>query len=320
MLRNRKRPKHYGFVRNPGTTSVGFGRRGTPDGRRSSLPFRAVAAGAADPGGLAAPQRVGRAARGPALRGLRLQPARGLPGGRQGLAQFMPSTARSYGLRAPFDPEQSIDAQARLMRDLLRRFASVPLALAAYNAGPAAVARCGCIPPYAETQAYISRILGLFGGAGDPPLPSFGVHLVEYAHRYGARPRRRHRGAVGGWWAPGGPSDRRGVNQSDVEEPSDLADDGEWIKVDVERAEAHLRAHEGRDRRLSAADMRSLRGAGCSAARGRHEPAAGGQGDAQCAASGTFGKCAARDGKPASNGSRRDDTGGRTHGLAAVQT
>ena len=64
------------------------------------------------------------------------------------------------------------------MRDLLRRFASVPLALAAYNAGSAAVARCGCIPPYAETQAYVSRILGLLGGAGDLPVPRFGVHLV----------------------------------------------------------------------------------------------------------------------------------------------
>ena len=47
----------------------------------------------------------------------------------------MPGTARLYGLRDPFDPEAAIDAQAHLMHDLLRRFGSVPLALAAYNAG-----------------------------------------------------------------------------------------------------------------------------------------------------------------------------------------
>jgi soluble lytic murein transglycosylase-like protein len=53
------------------------------------------------------------------------------------------------------------------MHDLLRQFGSVPLALAAYNAGPGAVQRCGCIPPYPETKAYVAKILGLLGGAGD---------------------------------------------------------------------------------------------------------------------------------------------------------
>jgi len=87
--------------------------------------------------------------------------------GAQGIAQFMPGTARSYGLSNPYDATESIDAQAHLMRDLLRRFASVPLALAAFNAGPGAVARCGCIPPYPETQGYVARILGLLKGFGD---------------------------------------------------------------------------------------------------------------------------------------------------------
>jgi soluble lytic murein transglycosylase-like protein len=86
--------------------------------------------------------------------------------GAQGIAQFIPSTAAAYGLRNPFDAEASINAQAHLMRDLLRQFASVPLALAAYNAGPGAVARCGCVPPYPETQAYVAKILALLGGAG----------------------------------------------------------------------------------------------------------------------------------------------------------
>ena len=89
--------------------------------------------------------------------------------GAQGIAQFMPGTAQAYGITDPFDPAQSIDAQAQLMRDLLRRFASVPLALAAYNAGPARVAACGCIPTIPETQAYVAKILGLLGGAGEGP-------------------------------------------------------------------------------------------------------------------------------------------------------
>src|SRR5207245_10401898 len=83
--------------------------------------------------------------------------------GARGIAQFMPGTARIYGLANPFDAPASISAQAHLMRDLLRRFGSVSLALAAYNAGAAPVAACGCIPPYPETQSYVHRILGLMG-------------------------------------------------------------------------------------------------------------------------------------------------------------
>jgi hypothetical protein len=102
------------------------------------------------------------------------------PAGAQGIAQFMPGTARALGLADPFDPARAIDAQAHLMRDLLRRFASVPLALAAYNAGPGAVAACMCIPPYPETRGYVARILGLLGGAGDLPAGAgLEVRLVE---------------------------------------------------------------------------------------------------------------------------------------------
>jgi soluble lytic murein transglycosylase-like protein len=100
--------------------------------------------------------------------------------GARGIAQFMPGTARAYGLANPFDAAASIDAQAHLMRDLLRSFASVSLALAAYNAGPAPVERCGCVPAFPETQAYVARILGLMGGAGaSPPDASFEVRLIS---------------------------------------------------------------------------------------------------------------------------------------------
>src|SRR3712207_9089358 len=80
------------------------------------------------------------------------------PAGAMGIAQFMPGTARAYGLADPFDAEKAIDAQAHLMHDLLRQFGKIPLALAAYNAGPGAVQRCGCIPPFPETRGYVARI------------------------------------------------------------------------------------------------------------------------------------------------------------------
>ncbi len=105
-------------------------------------------------------------------------PNAGSPAGAQGIAQFMPSTAAAYGLRNPYDPIEAIDAQAHLMSDLLRQFGDPSLALAAYNAGPAPVEACDCIPDYPETQAYVSRILALLDGNGVLMVPSFEVRLV----------------------------------------------------------------------------------------------------------------------------------------------
>ena len=103
------------------------------------------------------------------------------PAGAEGIAQFMPGTAEAYDLDNPFDPVEAIDAQAHLMSDLLRQFGGkVALALAAYNAGPGAVERYGGVPPYPETRAYVAKILGLLGGAGDLPVAGgFEVRLVE---------------------------------------------------------------------------------------------------------------------------------------------
>lgn len=105
-------------------------------------------------------------------------PTAGSPAGAQGIAQFMPGTAASYGLTNPYDPVAAIDAEAHLMSDLLHQFGSPELALAAYNAGPAPVEGCHCIPPFPETQAYVTRILALIGGAGAIAMPSFEVRLV----------------------------------------------------------------------------------------------------------------------------------------------
>ena len=102
------------------------------------------------------------------------------PAGAQGIAQFMPGTARAYGLTDPFDADRAIDAQARLMRDLLVRFGGkLAPALAAYNAGPGAVERYGGMPPFAETRGYVAKILGLLGGAGQIAVPAMTIGLVE---------------------------------------------------------------------------------------------------------------------------------------------
>lgn len=158
-------PWHFGYIRNPGSASVGFGAAG--DGR-SALPSFVPARFAPAISSAAQRWNVGAALLAAQLYAeSNFNPYSVSSAGAQGIAQFMPGTARSYGLRNPFDARAAIDAQAHLMHDLLRRFASVPLALAAYNAGPGAVAGCGCIPPYPETRGYVARILGLLRGAGD---------------------------------------------------------------------------------------------------------------------------------------------------------
>jgi soluble lytic murein transglycosylase-like protein len=77
-----------------------------------------------------------------------------------GLMQVMPATARQYGLRNPYDPVANIEAGSRHLKSLLDRL-PLTLALAAYNAGEATVQRFRGVPPYAETEKYVSTILAL---------------------------------------------------------------------------------------------------------------------------------------------------------------
>lgn len=85
------------------------------------------------------------------------------PKGAQGLMQLMPGTAALMGVRNPFDPEQNIAGGVGYLRYCLDRFQyNVPLAVAAYNAGPAAVAKFASIPPYSETQQFVQNVLGTY--------------------------------------------------------------------------------------------------------------------------------------------------------------
>ncbi len=79
--------------------------------------------------------------------------------GATGLAQLMPGTAAALGVD-PADPHQNLEGGARYLRMMYDKFGSWRLALAAYNAGPAAVEQHDGIPPYTETKNYVIAILG----------------------------------------------------------------------------------------------------------------------------------------------------------------
>jgi soluble lytic murein transglycosylase-like protein len=82
------------------------------------------------------------------------------PVGAQGLMQLMPRTARGLGVSDSYDPVQNIDGGTHFLADLLHRFnGDTRLALAAYDAGPTAVERYHGVPPYAETQNYVTWVL-----------------------------------------------------------------------------------------------------------------------------------------------------------------
>ena len=82
--------------------------------------------------------------------------------GAMGLMQLMPDTARQYAVANPYEPKSNLEAGIKYLKSLLDQF-ELPIALAAYNAGEAAVRRFNGIPPYPETQKYVADILKLVG-------------------------------------------------------------------------------------------------------------------------------------------------------------
>lgn len=87
--------------------------------------------------------------------------------GAMGLMQIMPSVAREYNVRNAYDPQANITAGVLRLKSLIDKWGT-ELGLAAYNAGEAAVMRYGGVPPYRETQSYVSRILSLIGQRRQP--------------------------------------------------------------------------------------------------------------------------------------------------------
>jgi len=83
--------------------------------------------------------------------------------GAMGLMQLMPATAKRFAVADPYNPRQNIEGGIKYLKVLLDRFPTVALALAAYNAGEAAVDRFAGIPPYSETRDYVARILRNLG-------------------------------------------------------------------------------------------------------------------------------------------------------------
>jgi soluble lytic murein transglycosylase-like protein len=83
--------------------------------------------------------------------------------GAKGVMQLMPFTSKRLNVSDPFDPIENIEGGIRYIKELLRTFdGDVTRAVAAYNAGPAAVKKYGGIPPYQETRVYVRRVLNLY--------------------------------------------------------------------------------------------------------------------------------------------------------------
>jgi soluble lytic murein transglycosylase-like protein len=96
--------------------------------------------------------------------------------GAKGLMQIMDFNSRAMGVTNPFDPAQNIDAGARMLKGHVARYGELPKALAAYNAGGPTVDKYGGVPPFRETQTYVTRVLDALRGYQSSSADSKGVN------------------------------------------------------------------------------------------------------------------------------------------------
>ena len=224
-------PWHFGYTLNPSRAS----QRETATARRACRTARCRAScRRGSPRCCAAPRSAGTCRR-------RCSPRRSTPSrastrsrarrpGAQGIAQFMPATARAFGLANPFDAEQAIDAQAHLMRDLLRQFGSrAARARRLQRRARARVGAAGASRTIPETRGYVARILGLMSGAGPAASrPATATRSrsgwcgdVATIASHGLRARRSprpaaHRRARSCAWSSAGHPRRAGTRQATV--------------------------------------------------------------------------------------------------------
>ncbi|EIF35532.1 soluble lytic murein transglycosylase-like protein [Burkholderia sp. Ch1-1] len=105
------------------------------------------------------------------------------PKGATGLMQLMPGTGARHGASNLFDPRQNIAAGARYLKELMRQFGELPLALAAYNAGEGAVQKYGGrIPPYAETMSYVPKVIARYRWYQDASFSADTVSVQTVPH------------------------------------------------------------------------------------------------------------------------------------------
>ena len=128
------------------------------------LPQRAVEPGPDVPLGRCDLRRVPDAAGRRGQDGVRFQPFSRELGRRRGIDADHADDGQGLGREPHAIRQQAIDGAAQILSGDIAKFGSVPLALAAYNAGAGAVEQYGGIPPYAETQDYVNTIMGLVGG------------------------------------------------------------------------------------------------------------------------------------------------------------
>jgi Transglycosylase SLT domain len=113
------------------------------------------------------------------------------PKNAKGLMQLIPETAARFGVRSPYDPAQNVRGGTAYLQWLLAYYqGDVTLAVAAYNAGEAAVNRYRGVPPYAETRAYVRKVIDLFGSYIHPFDPSVTAPSPQLGATIGASARR----------------------------------------------------------------------------------------------------------------------------------